>query len=536
MEVIIEIKKDADVNLVLNNLLKQTQLQDNFSINLTCVVNGEPKTLTLQDLLEQFLIHSINVVTRRSKFDLNKILNRLHIIEGFIACTSTTKALDNTIKIIRESDDEKEELMKFFKVDEEQVKSILSMRLQNLSKVNIANLLKEKEELISSKDKFENILNNEDIMLNILKEEYIKLQKEFKDERRSVIDINSSAFIENEDLIKEEEIVICITQDDCIKSILLEDFKTQKRGGKGTKGNNNDSEIIKNIINISNKDILLFFTDNGRCIAVKGYLIPISNKTSRSKSIVNYVSLEDGEKIVSIMPLKNKEDKDIIFVTKKGIIKRLSTSLLSNKLRSTRVMTFRDEDRLVSALMAKESDDIIIISSKGKGIRTSLSKIRASGKNAMGVKGMTFKGDDYVVDATVVELNRFILTITSKGFGKRTSFDEFNNKGRGGKGIVAQKVTEKTGRVISTLSVSELDELIVATEKQLIRTPIHAISEGGRATQGVKIVSVGTEDKVSSIALIKDVYSEEQLKDIEILTAEEIVATKESNSEDIGAV
>jgi DNA gyrase subunit A len=504
ISVVIELKRDANVQLVINKLLKHTEMQVTFSVNNTVLVDGQPRTVNLKECLELFMAHAASVVLRRSQYDLDKAGARLNIVDGII------RALDNiedVIETIRNNDDAVAALIENYKFNEEQAKAIVDMRLKALTNASREKYDTERNDLESDIVKLSAILNDDSTLLTTMKTEFIGLKEKFADERRTEIVLDEDS-IEEEDLVKDEMLVVTLSSDGLIKAVEEKEYRTQNRGTKGAKAmNTKDDEVIKYLLTVGSKEDLLFFTNLGRCHTLKAYKIAKTSRTARGKSINNYLTLQEEEKVVTMISTdKDNKDNHLLFVTKNGIIKRLAIEQLSSRLSVTKVVGFKEDDSLITAVVVKPKDQVMITTALGQSIRIKMDAegpkcIRPMGRSAAGIIGISLEENDYVVDMSVVEDDSTIFTITQNGLGKRTSITEYPIHGRGGKGVITHKVTDRTGQVMSALTVSDKDEIFVATEKGLvIRINANTISTMGRSTSGVKIINLNEGDKVVSIS------------------------------------
>lgn len=516
MRIVIEIKKDENPNIVINNIIKYTQFQVNYSMKLLALVDNAPVILNIKDVLTQFLAHAAAVIIRRTTFDLEKDAKRLNIVEGVLRCVEDKEMLEHVINIIRTSETPMEDLVEAgFNIA--QAEYIYDMRLRNLSKASTDKLIAERDGLTLNISEYNAILNDNNVLLDKIYTEFKKLEEDFGDERRTEVTANIDS-LDDEDLIKDETLIITYTTDGIIKAVEEAEYKSQKRGGKGVKGTNTkDDEIIKFMFTSNSKDDLLFFTTEGRCHVLKAYKIGKSSKSAKGKSINNYLALNVGEKIVSVLntSLKDK-DNHLLFITKKGQIKKLSLEQLSTRYTVTRVITFKEDDSLVQALLISEGDEVLIVTSLGMSLRIDTSaegtkSIRAMGRTAAGVTGINVADNDEVVDMCIVNDEDNILTITELGIGKMTKASEWRIIGRGGKGVTAHGLSTKTGRIIAVMTPQSDDELFIATEQGLItRIPSDGIRVCGRSSVGVKVINLNESDKVASVSINKNQEEDEE--------------------------
>lgn len=513
----IELKKSANVQLVINKLLKHTDMQVSVSFNMMSLIDGEPVMLTLKDALETFLAHCVEVLTRRTQFDVDKTQRRVMFIDAILTVLSD---IDSAIHIIRNSENPIHDLMGTFNLNEDQANYVYEMKVKTLSRQSEAKLIEEKEDLELKIANWSEILNDESVMLSTLAAELTELKDKFGDERRTEICANAGANINEEDLIKDEELVITITSEGLIKSVEEKEYNTQKRGGKGAKAAaTKDDEVVIDLFTVNSKDDLLFITNQGRCHTLKAYKIPKVAKTAKGKSINNFINLAENEWPVSTIATKlNDEDNSIVFITEKGQIKRLQVTHLSSRMSVTKVIGLNEDDELVSALIAKEGEDVLICTALGQGLRTTINaeKIRPMGRSARGVKGIKVKENDIVIGMTKVDDNTDILTVSSQGLGKRTKGVDFPVKNRGGQGVKCHKVTERTGALVACLTVEEGSQVFVGTESgQIIRLNTDLLAKSGRDTTGTKLINLGEDDQVvtASLAPTTEEVEEENIEE-----------------------
>lgn len=519
IRVVIELKKDANPQLAVNKLLKNTDLQCNFSINNTALVDGEPRVLNIYELLNSFLLHSANVIVRRCLYDIDKANKRLNIVYGILHCFEDDM-LDRVISTIRHSDDPVAALVELG-FNQEQASYIADMRIRALSASSEAKLSDEKATLETNIAKWTEIVSNNSVLLSTIKSEFEELRRKFSDERRTSI-VNDSALINEEDLIKDETLILTITDAGLIKSVSEAEYNTQKRGGKGTKAaSTKEDEIIQYMFTTNSKDNIMFFTNLGRVHLLKAYKIPKSNKASRGKSIFNFLSLdtENGEEIVNVIAANtNDTSKSLLLATRKGIIKRLQLDRLSTRLSVTKIIEFREDDSLTAVLLVSEGDQVIMNTSNGMALKAEVNakSIRPMGRTASGVTGMKFKADnDYVVDMSLCD-KEYLFTLTESGLGKCTPIEEYNLQNRGGKGVTSHKITDKTGLVIAASTISSDDDIFIVTEQGLmIRVKAKDISTSGRSTSGVKLLSLNNGDAIAGISVSSFNCLDEETDDVQ---------------------
>lgn len=520
MRIVIELKKDANPQLVINHLIKYTNFQTSFNMNMISLVDGEPKLLNIAEMLENFLAHAASVIMRKTQFELDKASRRLNIVNGILKCFSfdenEEEVLSQVINIMRTAENPITSLCDIG-FNQLQAEYIAELKLRNLSRDSQDKFIEEEKTLNSIIVEFNSIIDDEEVLLKEMKKQFKELEDKFGDERRTAIETNPES-LEEEDLIEDEMLVVTYTTEDTIKTVEEGEYKSQKRGGKGVKATKTkDDEIIKFMFTSGSKDDLLFFTTEGRCHIVKTYKIGKSSKIAKGRNINNYLNLNVGEKIIGVLStnIKNKEDF-LLFITRKGQLKKLSLEQLSAR-NVTKVISFKENDYLVKALLIKEEDNVLIVTGKGKSVRintsaTGSNSVRPMGRTAVGVNGITVAKNDNVVDMCIIKDEDSVLTITETGLGKRTKAKAWSVKGRGGKGMIAHDITEKTGEIVSAMIANDSDELFLATEQGLItRVPTKDIRNCGRSSQGVKIVNLNDNDRVASVSIneIEEITSEE---------------------------
>ena len=502
INIIVELKRDANAEVVLNKLYKNTQMQTTFGIINLALVNGKPEILNLKEIIRYYVDHQVEVVTRRTKFDLDKAEKRAHIVEGlFIALDN----IDRIIKIVRASKDDKEAKEKFyeeFKLTEEQSQAILDMRIRRLTGLERDRLEAEYEKLQADIKWFREILENNDVLMNLIKEELLEIKEKYGDLRRTVISQDSTD-IEIEDIIKKEDVVITLTQFGYIKRMSEGTYKPQKRGGRGvSSGNMRDKDFVKELFVTSTHDMILFFTSLGNVFKLKAYEIPQDSRTSRGTAIINLLDLEEDERVTSIIPVKEYDpDLNFLMVTKKGLIKRTPFKDYKN-IRKSGIIAIKlnEDDKLIDVHLTKNNEDVILVTKKGLSIRFNEEQVRKSGRNSMGVKSIDLADDDIVVSSDLVLEDKYLLVISENGYGKLTEIDKYRPQNRGGKGLLTYKITNKTGDVASAAVVEKEDDvMIIANSGIIIRILTEDISIQGRNTSGVKLMNL-TDAKVVAVA------------------------------------
>lgn len=502
MRIVIRIKKGENPNIIINNLLIDTKLQTSYSCNMLTLDDKTPEVMNIKDVLNHFLAQSAAVVIRKTEFSLEKDSKRLNIVEGVLRCIEDREFLEGTvIPILIKSENPNDDFLELG-FNQEQIDYIFSMKVKNLTRASTEPFLKEKEELSSIISNYQAILNDQSVLLDTIKAEFEELETLFGDDRltdfeEDFVDMNY------EDLVKDETLIITYTTDGIIKAVEEGEYKSQRRGGKGVKATNTkDDEIIKFMFTSNSRDDLLFFTSEGRCHTLKAFKIGKTTKSAKGKSINNYLSLNPGEKIVSVLntSLENKNNS-LLFITKLGQIKKLSLEQLSTRFNVTKVITFKEEDSLVQALLIDDNSTVLIATSLGMSIRIETEPIRSMGRTAAGVKAINLKDNDSVVDMCIIKDTDNILTVTENGLGKITKASEWRIINRGGKGITLHGLNDKTGNIIACMPCTEDDELFIATEQGLItRINSSGIRKCGRSASGVKVINLNKEDKVVSVS------------------------------------
>ncbi|WP_394010802.1 DNA gyrase subunit A [Anaerococcus cruorum] len=504
MRIVIEIKRDSNANIVLNNLYKYTQLETTFGIINLALVDGVPRVLTLKELIKYYIDHQKDVVTRRTQFDLDRAKARKHIVEGLIIAIDN---IDEIIKIIRSSYDDdqiKGIFLEKFGLTDLQSQAILDMRLKRLSGLEIEKLNAENKELEETINYLVGILESEEKLIELIEEELLEIKEKYGDNRRTKI-VADEGDIDIEELIEEEDILITLTNDGYIKRLPVDTYKVQNRGGKGiSAANTKEDDFIKRIMTTNTHEDLLFFTSFGRVYSLKGYEIPEGSRTSRGQAIINILSLNSGEKITEIMPLSVLSDDDqIVLQTKYGKIKKTDANNFTSIQRNGIIAIGLEEgDKLISARHIEKEEELIISTKNGMTIQFNTEDVRSMGRQARGVRAIKLNEDDEVVAMNIKGDETYLLVVTENGFGKKTSFNNFSNQNRGGKGIRCHKVTEKTGCVVDTLPVDlDDDVLMVSLNGDMIRIKAKDISTTGRNTMGVTLKNLKDEsDKIVSVA------------------------------------
>lgn len=505
VRVVIYLKRDANANVVLNNLYKHTQLQTTYGINLLMIDQRTPKVLPLKDIISKYIDYQKEIIIRRTQYDLDKALDRVHILEGLKIALDH---LDEVIKIIRGSETDvkaKEELMNRFGLSEIQANAILEMKLRRLTGLEREKIENELAELMKDIEEYRSILASEEKVLAIIKEELLEIKNKYADERRTNIDMSAIEFIEDESLIPEEDIMIALTHNGYIKRTTSDTFKLQNRGGVGVKGmNTNEEDYVEHIESLSTHDYILFFTNKGKVYRLKGYEIPEFSRQSKGLPIINLLQVEKEEKINSILSIKRDDSaKYLLFATKQGIVKRTAISEFDNIRTNGKIcIGLKDSDELISVQKTSGEDCILLGSSDGRMVKFIEDEIRVMGRTASGVKGITL-GESSCIGAEKATDNDSLIIVTKKGYGKQTNVCDYRQTKRGSKGVKALNVTEKNGDMAAFKLAKENSDLIIVTDTgMIIRVPLDQINVLGRVTQGVRLINLKGEQEVSTISLV----------------------------------
>ncbi len=512
MRVCIELRRDVNANVILNQLYKHTQLQDTFGVIMLALVNNEPKVLNILDMLKYYLKHQEEVVTRRTQYELNKAEERAHILQGLLIALDN---IDRVIAIVRGSKTTqiaKEGLIAEFNLTDVQAQAIVDMRLRALTGLEREKLETEYAELMKRIGELKAILADRKLLLGVIKDEILVISDKYGDERRTEIGFDEFD-ISMEDLIPEQDVVITKTKLGYIKRMTTDTFKSQNRGGKGIKGMQTlEEDYVEELFMTSSHHYIMFFTNKGRVYRLKGYEIPEASRTSRGTAIVNLLQLMPEEKITAMIPIKEYEEGQYLFMaTQKGLVKKTKITDYSN-VRKTGLaaITLRDDDELIEVKFTDNEKDIIIVTKYGQCIRFNEQDVRATGRTSMGVRGINLTDGDEVVAMQLTDQGKQLLIVSERGLGKRTVMDEFTAQNRGGKGVKCYKITEKTGEVVGAKAVNEEDEImIINTEGIIIRMECKGISVLGRITSGVKLINLRENEIVASIAKVKETQEEE---------------------------
>ncbi len=518
---VIEVRRDASANVILNNLFKLTQLQTNFSFNMLAIEKGVPKILSLRQILADYIAHQQEVVVRRTQFDKDKAEARAHILEGLLIALDH---LDEVITIIRNSQTDAEaqaELLARFELTERQSQAILDMRLRRLTGLERDKIQNEYNDLLALIADLADILAKPERVIAIIKEELDESKRKFADARRTELMVGEVVSLEDEDLIEEEDVVITLSNKGYIKRLAQDEFRSQKRGGRGVQGTGvNDDDFVRDIVSTSTHDHLYFMTNKGRVYRLKGYEIPEYGRTAKGLPIVNLLKLDEGETIQTVINAKSdeaSENNHLVFVTRQGLVKRTKEAEFKNIRQNGLIaLKLREGDELINVFLTTGNEEIVIGTKFGYSVRFKEDTIRSMSRMAAGVKGVTLRDGDQVVGAAAITEDQEVLIITEKGYGKRTSATEYPTKGRGGKGIKTANITEKNGNLAGIVTVSGDEDIMVITDTGvIIRTAVANISQTGRATQGVKVMRLDDSARIVTFALVEPEEVEQTSEDQE---------------------
>ncbi|MGT2679558.1 DNA gyrase subunit A [Streptococcus ratti] len=515
---IIEVRRDASASVILNNLFKLTSLQTNFSFNMLAIENGVPKILSLRQILDNYIAHQKEVIVRRTEFDKAKAESRAHILEGLLIALDH---LDEVIQIIRSSETDtiaQAELMGRFDLSERQSQAILDMRLRRLTGLERDKIQSEYNELLALIADLADILAKPERVVAIIKDELEEIKRKFADERRTELMVGEVLSLEDEDLIEEEDVLITLSNKGYIKRLGQDEFRAQKRGGRGVQGTGvNDDDFVRELVSTSTHDSMLFFTNQGRVYRLKGYEIPEYGRTAKGLPVVNLLKLDEGETIQTIINVNADDfhDKYLFFTTRQGLVKRTSVSAFGNiRQNGLKALNLRDGDELINVLLTDGSNDIIIGTRQGYSVRFNETAVRNMGRSATGVKGVNLREQDLVIGAAHIVDNQDVLTITEKGYGKQTPANQYPTKGRGGKGIKTANITSKNGPLAGLVTVNGDEDIMVITDTGvIIRTSVANISQTGRSAMGVKVMRLDKQAKIVTFALVKPEAVEEVASD-----------------------
>ena len=504
---VIEVRRDASANVILNNLFKQTQMQTNFSFNMLAIQNGVPKILSVRQILESYIEHQKEVVTRRTQFDKEKAEARAHILEGLLIALDH---IDEVIRIIRNSETDalaQAELMERFDLSKRQSQAILDMRLRRLTGLERDKIQSEYDELVSLIADLIDILAKPERVVLIIKEELEEVKRKHADPRRTELMVGEVLSLEDEDLIEEADVLITLSNQGYIKRLAQDEFQAQKRGGRGVQGTGvKDDDFVRELVSTSTHDHLLFFTNKGRVYRLKGYEIPEYGRTAKGLPVVNLLKLEENESIQTIINVTKDQVADhyLFFATRQGIVKRTNVNEFSNiRQNGLKALNLKDDDELINVFLTDGQADVIMGTKFGYSVRFAETDVRNMGRTATGVRGIKLREGDHLVGATIVSDDQEVLVLSEKGYGKRTPASEYPTKGRGGKGIITLKVADKNGPLAGLTTVQGNEDIMVITDTGvIIRTSIANISQTGRSTMGVKVMRLDEEAKIMTFALV----------------------------------
>jgi DNA gyrase subunit A len=544
MRVVYELKRDAIPNVVLNKLFKYTALQSSFSVNNIALVKGRPMMLNLKDMIELFVEHRHDVVVRRTKYELRKAEERAHILEGLLIALDN---LDEVIALIRASntpEDARNGLMSQFDLTEIQARAILDMRLQKLTGLERDKIREEHADLMKLIEHLKEILSNEDMRMGIIKDELIEIREKYGDERRSIIEYSASE-MSIEDLIPDEEVVVTISHLGYIKRTPLVEYKTQSRGGVGSRGSTTrDEDFLEHLFTATNHNYLLIFTEKGKCFWMRVFEIPEGSKTSKGRAIQNLINIEQDDKIMAYINVKDLTDKDytnshnVIMATKNGVVKKTSLEAYSRpRQNGINAITIKDGDQLLEAKLTNGSSEIILAKKSGKAIRFNEENVRAVGRTSQGVKGVTLEGpkDEVIGMVCINHPDQNVMVVSEKGYGKRSAVDDYRITNRGGKGVKTLNITDKTGALIAIKLVTDKDDLMIINKSGItIRMSVGELRVMGRATQGVRLINLKNNDEIAAVAKVEVSEDSEDLVETDDIenTGDDAQASAETAGEE----
>ena len=518
VKITITLKRDANPQVVLNNLYKHTNFQTQYGIIFLMIDGKTPRTLPLKDIISKYIEHQKEVIIRRTRFDLEKNERRVHILEGYKIAQDNIDEVIQIIKTAKSDVEAKEKLISRYGLTEVQTDAILELKLRRLTGLEREKIEAELNQLLIEIEDLKDILASEQRVLDIIKKELTEIKNRFGDERRTHIDMTAVDYIEDESLIPQENIVITLTKKGYIKRLPVDTYKTQHRGGVGIKGMSiNEEDFVEQLLNCSTHDYVLFFTNKGKVYRVKGYEIPEYSRQSKGLPIINLLNMEQGEFVTSLLNGSSDSDsKYLVFATKSGLIKRTEVSEFYNiRANGKRFITLKEDDELISVKNTNGDSDILMAASNGRMVRFSEDLVRVMGRTASGVRGINL-GDSYLVGMEIAKEGEHVLVVTENGYGKKTPIDEYRITNRGGKGVKTLNVTDKNGSITSFKTVDNTKDLIIITnEGIIIRLTVDSISEMSRVTQGVKLINLREGQKVSSISVVDSENSDENVEESE---------------------
>ena len=505
IRIVIELKRDANANVVLNKLYKHSQMEDTFSIILLSLVEGQPRVLNLKEMLVKYLEFQKTVIKRRTKFDLKKAEEKAHILEGLKIALDNVDEIIKLIKKSKNTTEAKKGLREEYALSEKQAVAILEMRLQKLTGLERDKIIKEYKETMKLIEKLREIVSSEELILKIVKKELIEIREKFQENRRTII-VKDEGEINLEDLIDEEDVAITLTHFGYIKRLPVDTYSSQKRGGRGKSGvKTREEDFVENLLITSSHSSILFFTNKGKVFKLRAYEIPEGKRQAKGTAIVNLLQLSAGEKVKSVIKIDKENDFDfLIMATKKGIIKKTKLEQFENTRKTGLIaISIREEDELIDVKLTYEKQDIILVTAGGKAIRFKQEQVRSTGRGSVGVRGIKLKEDDFVVTMEVAEENKDLLVVSEKGYGKKTKMSEYRTKTRGGQGVRTYNLDSKTGKLVGAKAVEEDDDImLISNEGIIIRLETKGISKMGRSTRGVTLMKTKTEQKIVSLALV----------------------------------
>ncbi|WP_026867086.1 DNA gyrase subunit A [Jeotgalicoccus marinus] len=519
VRIIIEIRKDKNANVILNNLYKQTPLQTSFGINMLALVNGEPKVLSLKEVLYYYLEHQKDVVTRRTKYELKRAQDRAHILEGLLKALDYIDEIIKTIRASATDEEAKTSLMSQFEFSERQAQAILDMRLRRLTGLERDKIQSEYDELLKTIEYLKAILDDDNKLLEVIKEELTEIRDKFGDDRRTEITIGNISDIEDEDLIPRENIVVTLSHNSYIKRLPVSTYRAQHRGGRGIQGMNTvDDDFVSQIVTMSTHDYIMFFTNKGRVYRLKGYEIPELSRQSKGIPIVNMIEIEKDEFISTMISVKDKEETEgynLLFATKHGQVKRTALDEFKSINKNGKIaIRFKEDDELLGVRLTDGSKEVILGTRDGSLVRFEETQVREMGRTAAGVKGIKLRGDDQVIGVDVLESGQHVLVVTDKGYGKLTHEDQYRSINRGGYGVKTAQLNDKNGKLVFIASVDRDEDMMIVTEKGvIIRLTIDTISVMSRSTQGVRLIRLDDDQDVGTVAVVKSEIGEEELEE-----------------------
>lgn len=533
MRIVVEVRRDANANVLLNNLYKQTALQSSFGVNMLALVDGTPQVLSLKEILYHYLEHQKVVIRRRTEYDLRRAENRAHILEGLRIALDNIDAIISLIRASKTTEEAKTGLMESFKLSERQAQAILDMRLQRLTGLERGKIEEEYKELQVLIAELRAILADEEKLLDIIREELIELKERYGDDRRTEITVGGAEMIEDEDLIPEENLVLTLTHHGYIKRLPANTYRSQRRGGRGIQGmGTNEDDFVEHLLNTSTHDTILFFTSKGRVFRTKGYQIPEFSRTAKGLPIINLLGIDKDENVTAMIPVAEfHEDQYFFFVTRNGVAKRTTVSAFANiRANGLIALTLRGDDELIGVKMTDGTEDIVIGTKDGMLIRFAEEDIRSMGRTASGVRGIRLRDEDIVIGMDVVREGYEVLVVTENGYGKRTDESEYRIQNRGGYGVKTLHVTERNGSLVAMKTVDGTEDLMLITiHGVLIRMDIDDISVIGRSTQGVRLIRLGEDEVVATVAKVE---KEDDEDETEAEEAEENTSDEDLSEED----